>query len=198
LLARLGVDFKVRPVDIDEDPGRARNPQILARRLAREKAEAARLVDETSAILAADTVVWHEGKFLGKPEDHREATEMLNALRGKEHTVVTAVSLMPPGKRSALIRHPVTLVRMRDYSDDQIEASIQRGDPFDKAGAYGIQDPVLSPVASYTGCYCNVIGLSLWATIELLQKSGWGLSEGVERHLLPECDSCPMRTRIIG
>jgi nucleoside triphosphate pyrophosphatase len=193
LLERLGIAFEVRPLDIDEQPGRARHPQVLARRLAREKAEAARLVDETSPILAADTVVWHEGSFLGKPANTAEASAMLVDLRGKVHTVVTAVALMPPGKRSALIRHPATAVQMRDYSYDEIEASIRRGDPFDKAGGYAIQDPILVPVESYRGCYCNVIGLSLWATMELLRKAGLVLLDGVESRLLPECATCPLR-----
>ncbi len=60
---------------------------------------------------------------------------------------------------------------MRDYTDAEIEASIARGDPFDKAGAYAIQDDVFRPVESHDGCYCNVVGLSLWATIELLRKA---------------------------
>ena len=189
LLSRLGVEFDVRPVDIDESPGRSKNPEALARRLARSKAEAARLVYEDSAILAADTIVWFGNEALGKPVDPDEAREMLRRLRGKEHVVITGVALMPARKRSALIRHPVTRVRMRDYSDAEIEASIAAGTPFDKAGAYAIQDREFAPVASYTGCYCNVIGLSLYATIEVMRK---GRMEVGTVRFLPECEDCPL------
>jgi len=190
LLAQIGLDFDVRPVDIDETPGAARDPAILARRLAREKAEAARLLYPEPAILAADTVVWHEGKPLGKPRDAGEAMEMLTTLRGKTHDVITVVALMPAGKTAALFRHPVTSVTLRDYSNDAIAATIRHGHPFDKAGGYAIQDGDLAPVASYHGCYCNVIGLSLYATMELLRKAD--IDFAAKPDLLPECASCPL------
>ena len=82
LLARLGVRFDVRPVDIAEDAGSSKDPQILARRLARAKAEAARLSDEHAPILAADTVVALDGRIFGKPADAGQAREMLRTLRG--------------------------------------------------------------------------------------------------------------------
>lgn len=191
LLARLGLEFDVRPVDIDEDPGRSRNPEIVARRLAREKAEAARLVDEKSPILAADTVVAFEGALLGKPHDAEEAERVLRLLRGRTHEVVSAVAIMPEGRRGPIARHPATRVTMRKYSDEEIAASIQRGGPFDKAGAYAIQDPALRPVERYDGCYCNVVGLSLWATIDVLRKAGIRI-EAKTVDFLPQCAACPL------
>lgn len=191
-LARLKLPFDVRPVDIMEDPGASTNPQIVARRLAREKAEAARLFDEYAPILAADTVVACEGRLLAKPADPAEAHEMLEFLRNREHEVVTAVAFMPLGKRSPLIRHPITKVTMRDYSVVEVDASIERGTPFDKAGGYAIQDGDFAPVASYDGCYCNVVGLSLWATVEVMLKSGERLDmDSVD--FLPQCVVCPLR-----
>jgi MAF protein len=191
LLARLGLDFDVRPVDIDENPGRSRNPEIVARRLAREKAEAARLLDEKSPILAADTVVAFEGALLAKPQDAADATRMLRLLRGRTHEVVSAVAVMPEERRGPIVRHPLTRVTMREYSDDEIAGSIARGDPFDKAGAYAIQDPFLRPVERYAGCYCNVVGLSLWATIDVLRKTGIPI-EAKDVDFLPECAACPL------
>jgi MAF protein len=165
---------------------------ILARRLAREKAEAARLGDAEADILAADTVVVLDGAVLGKPRDPNEAREMLRALRDRWHEVITAVAYLPKGELAPLIRQPVTSVRMRDYTDTEIDASVQRGDPFDKAGAYAIQDTAFDPVAEYEGCYCNVVGLSLWATIEVMRKARTQLSVD-ERQLLPQCAGCPQR-----
>jgi septum formation protein len=193
LLARLGFPFDVRPIDVHEDPGRSTNPQIVAARIARTKAEAARLRDAEPLILAADTVVAQDEYILGKPDDAREAREMLTRLRGREHQVVTALAVMPAGMRSPLVRHPATRVTMRDYSDVEIEQSIARGDPFDKAGGYSIQDETFRPVTSYNGCYCNVVGLPLWSTIELLRRSGTDVSPKLDQ-VLPQCATCPLRS----
>jgi MAF protein len=192
-LARLGLRFAVRPADIDEDAGRNPNPQIIAVRLARMKAEAARLRDgDEPAIIAADTVVAVGDDVLGKPRDATDARAMLSRLRGREHRVVTAVAIMPAGKRSPLARNPVTRVIMRRYSDAEIADSIARGDPFDKAGGYAIQDGVFCPVESYEGCFCNVVGLPLWSTAELLRRADIPVSPQLDQ-LLPQCATCPLR-----
>lgn len=191
LLARLGIPFDVRPVSVIEEAGSA-NPAIVASRLARMKAEAARLVDPEAPVLAADTVVAHGGSILGKPRDADEARQMLRRLRGDSHRVVTAVAVIPRGGRAALLRHPETEVTMRAYTDTEIEESIARGDPFDKAGAYAIQDGQLRPVEAYEGCYCNVVGLPLWPAIALLRRAGLDITVEPAR-LLPQCAACPLR-----
>ena len=192
LFPRLCLPFEVRPVDVDETAAARGNPEIIARRLARTKAEAARLLDPDAIIVAADTIVALDGAILGKPTEADDARRMLRALRGREHDVVSAIAVMRARGRAALLRHPVTRVRMRDYTDAEIETSIERGDPFDKAGAYAIQDEDFGPVESYDGCYCNVVGLSLWATIELLRKADVTVNPAVEQ-LLPQCATCPLR-----
>jgi nucleoside triphosphate pyrophosphatase len=192
LLARLGIPFDIHPVDIDERTPLRGNPEIVARRLAREKAEAARLMDVNATIVAADTVVALDGTILAKPADAEEARRMLSSLRGRQHYVVSAVAVIRRGGRAALIRHPITSVLMRDYSDGEIEESIACGDPFDKAGAYAIQDDVFRPVESYQGCYCNVVGLSLWATLEVLRKAAIDISHVSLPQLLPQCAICPL------
>ncbi|MCH8201320.1 MAG: septum formation protein Maf [Chloroflexi bacterium] len=191
LLERLGVRFDVRPVEVTEDAGLSKGAQIVARRLARAKAEAARLEDERAPILAADTVVALGGRIFGKPGDAGEVREMLRTLRGRTHEVVSAVVVMPLGRRSVIARQPLTQVTMREYGDDEIEASIAQGYPLDKAGAYGIQDELLRPVERYQGCYCNVIGLSLWAAIEALNKAGEEVDVGAAS-FLPQCATCPL------
>ena len=193
LFSRLGLAFEVRPVEVDEGTTARGDPQIVARHLARVKAEAARLQDPEAVIVAADTVVALDAILLGKPADAEDARGMLRALRGREHDVVSAVAVMRAGGRAALLRHPLTRVMMRDYSDEEIGASISRGDPFDKAGAYAIQDELFQPVASYEGCYCNVVGLSLWATLELLRKADVDVSRVTAADLLPQCATCPLR-----
>jgi MAF protein len=191
LLARLGVPFDVRPVSVIEDVDSA-NPAMAASRLARLKAEAARLAEPEEPVLAADTVVVHGSTILGKPHDAGEARQMLRRLRGESHRVITAVAVIPRGGRAALLRHPETEVTLRRYTDAAIEASIARGDPFDKAGGYAIQDEILRPVRRYEGCYCNVVGLPLWTTAELLRRAGLDIT--IETASLPpQCVGCPLR-----
>lgn len=192
LLQRLGVPFDALALDLDESIPEGVNPEIVARRIARMKAEAARLVHLERPVLTADTVVVDDGRILGKPADAAEAREMLHSLRGREHRVITAVALLPRGAVQALLRHAVTAVRMRDYTDAEIEASIAHGDPFDKAGAYAIQDPEFAPVAAYNGCYCNVVGFPLWAAAEMLRKTGLAPAADAAA-LLPQCAECPLR-----
>lgn len=191
LLTRLGLDFEVRAVDVDEDPGSITDPQIAARKIARIKAETARLLDPHSPILAADTIVIIDGEMLGKPADTGEARGMLMRLRNRTHDVVTAVALIPANHRGVIARNPVTHVTMRDYTDAEIDAFIATGTPFDKAGGYAIQDGGLAPVAAFDGCYCNVIGLSMWATIDVLRKGGIQVRTTLDA-LLPQCAACPL------
>ena len=181
-------------MDVEEDLEGDGDAVLVALRMARMKAEATRLTLLEPPILAADTVVADGLSLLGKPGDAEEARDMLRLLRGGTHRVVTAVALMPRGARGTMIRNPVTYVRMREYTDEEIEASIARGDPFDKAGGYAIQDELFRPVESYDGCYCNVVGLPLWSVIEMLRKLGNEVSVEAE-NLLPQCASCPLRPR---
>jgi len=192
LLSLLRIPFDVRPADIDEELAPNAKPEIEVRRLARAKAESLRLLDLESPIISADTIVVLGDEILGKPTTADEAREMLTLLRGRKHRVFTGVVLMPAGARGIFARQPTTDVLMRDFSDAEIDASIQRGDAYDKAGAYGIQDNLLQPVESYEGCYCNVVGLPLWTTIGLLRKSGFDTSAIAATDLLPQCTACPL------
>ena len=215
LLARLDLPFKVVAPRLDEGVLRGR-PEPIARRLAAAKARAVAADRPDAAVLAADTVVAHRGVLLGKPANADEAQAMLQRLRGRTHRVVTAVAALPPartgarlgGRRRPLVDHATTYVTMRRYTDADIAASISRGDPFDKAGAYAIQDERLAPVARYDalpgpsvgppggpggqGCYCNVMGLPLWTAIRLLDRAGLDLTPVALADLLPQCANCPL------
>jgi len=195
LLACLGIPFEVTQPRIDEGAASGR-PERVARRLAVAKARAVAARQPGAAVLAADTVVAHRGTILGKPRDAAEAGAMLRRLRGRTHRVVTAVAVLPPRRRRALVEHTLTRVTMRRYTDEEIEASIARGDPFDKAGAYAIQDPRLAPVESYSGCYCNVVGLPLWTTVELLRRAGVDVTRIPEAAMPLQCGGCPLRALV--
>ncbi len=199
LLALLGLPFEVVEPEVDEGELEGRADRV-ARRLAAAKSRAVAAVRPDAVVIAADTVVVHGGLLLAKPRDRPEAEAMLRRLRGRAHRVITAVAVLPPGRRRPLVDHAVTRVTMRRYSDAEIAASIARGDPFDKAGAYAIQDRRLAPVAGYhavpaggQGCYCNVVGLPLWTALRLLATAGLDVGRVSASSLLRQCRTCPLR-----
>lgn len=175
LLAQLGLRFEIVKPDIDESRRAAEDLVAYAERLSREKAEAvAQLLDGGPAlVISADTIVMDGGDLLGKPADAADARRMLRRLRGRQHVVVTAFTLVRAGARPRRItRHARTAVHMRDYSEAEIEAYIASGDPLDKAGAYAIQNEVFRPVARIEGSYSNVVGLPLDDLAEALAALG--------------------------
>jgi septum formation protein len=177
LLASLGIPFEIAHPDIDETQRPGETPLAYVQRLSQQKAAQVAAHCSTPAyILAADTIVVHEGEILGKPQDAAEARLMLRRLRGQTHRVCTAITLITPGK-PPLTEMTCTDVQMRAYGDDEIEAYIATGDPFDKAGAYAIQHPGFAPVAHISGSHSNVVGLPLETLRQMLAQVGWPLEE---------------------
>ena len=173
LLSWLGWNFAVRAVDIDETPFEGEDPQEYVCRLAAGKADAAAgFAANGSIILAADTTVVHQGEIMGKPADDADAEAMLRRLRDQPHQVCSAFALFAPTagiKQSDLC---VSQVPMRNYSDAEIDAYVASGDPFDKAGAYGIQNKSFHPVEGFSGCFANVMGLPLCHLARSLRQFG--------------------------
>jgi septum formation protein len=177
LLAALGLEFTVDAADIDETPLPGEAPDALVCRLCRGKAASVAERHPGHVVLAADTLVVLDGVLLGKPADALEAVAMLTALRDRVHTVYTAVCV---GCDSTLrTRLSANDVRMRAYTDAEIEAYVETGDPLDKAGAYGIQDPQFAPVERWEGCYAAVMGLPLGLAAELLAEAGIQVAAGI-------------------
>ncbi len=189
LLSRLGVEFDIIKPAIDETRRADEAPLDYARRLSREKAEAVAAALDTAPalILSADTIVVlaadaagrdEAGQLLEKPRDAADARRMLWALRARAHQVITAITLKGMGPPERVItRHVLTTVTMRDYSDAEIAAYIDSGDPFDKAGAYAIQNEAFHPVARIDGSYSNVVGLPLDEVKAALLEMGYALPE---------------------
>jgi MAF protein len=147
----------------------------LARRLASAKAEAAlRIKPQARLLLAADTLVVDDEQILGKPVDAHDAQRMLMALRGRSHRVISALDLRSNGRQQVEICE--TIVPMREYTLQQVQAYIETGSPMDKAGAYGIQDRGFRPVAleRMKGCFANVMGLPLCHLVRAMHR--WGLN----------------------
>ena len=173
LLGLAGWDFTILAADVDESlrPGEAPSDYVL--RLAASKARAlASQAEAGQVIVAADTTVVAEGVVLGKPADAIEARVMLQRLRGQVHQVYTAVAVYAPDSGRLETDLCVTDVRMRPYSDAEIEAYIASGDPLDKAGAYAIQHSGFHPVQEIRGCYDCVVGLPLSHLARILQRIG--------------------------
>lgn len=171
LLALTGSMFGVLVADVDESVFENEAPADYVLRLAETKARVvANQAHADQIILAADTTVVNGQDILGKPKDAIEATVMLTRLRGHVHQVYTGIALLRVSDGLLLKDLCVTDVPMRDYSDEEMQAYIQTGDPLDKAGAYAIQHPDFRPVAEMSGCYASVMGLPMCHVILLMRK----------------------------
>jgi septum formation protein len=178
LLKTLGVRFVVLPCVADEpQPTReeAALPARFVEKTARFKAAHCNLQEcgreySPCAILAADTIVWHDGEILGKPQSENQAREMLHRLRGKSHTVFTGVCLRVGEKYS--VGHEATLVQFGHVSDEWIETYVATGEPLDKAGAYAAQGKGAVLVERIAGDFWNVVGLPLNRVSRMLAQNG--------------------------
>ena len=172
LLEMLGIgDLVIRPAAGEEKTSDGLAPDALVKALASHKAhEAALLSDPDDVIIAADTIVWHDGRVYGKPRDERDAADMLRALSGVTHEVFTGVSVIRSGRE--LLRAVRSEVRFRPLSASEIAAYIATGEPMDKAGAYGAQGKASLFVESITGDFFNVMGLPLCTLGLMLRQQG--------------------------
>ena len=176
LLGLTGLDFVVRGADIDETMDETKPPEEEVARVSRLKALAvAREPDDV--VIAADTIVVCEGKVLGKPRDEADAFRMLSLLSGRDHQVMTGMTVL---QGDEIVTHTeVTRLRFRDLLPGEIRAYIASGEPMDKAGAYGIQGGAALFCVGMEGDYYNVMGLPVCALSVILRTFGlpiWGVS----------------------
>jgi septum formation protein len=162
LLTRIGLDFRVQTLAVDEAAHPRDCPEGTVRRLAREKGVAVALSCPGELTISADTVVALDGELLGKPETAAQAEEMLARLSGRWHEVWTGYALhwvQPDGSLACDLQACRSRVRFHELEAGQIRAYVASGEPMDKAGAYGIQDLGALLVAEIEGDYFNVMGL---------------------------------------
>jgi septum formation protein len=171
ILRSLGFEFEVLPAALDEEELRWDDPLRNARILAELKAVGAQRLRPRKTIIAADTEVVKGTVVFGKPADPREAAEMLGALSGGRHEVVTGVALIaPPNIRIVEVER--TAVYFRELTGREIRQYIETEEPFGKAGAYAVQGHASVFVERIEGCYFNVVGLpvprlfSMFRTLE--------------------------------
>ncbi len=166
LLRSVGLDFDVRPADIDESIVDGESPTTYVRRLSIEKAAAIDTVPGT-VVVAADTTVEVDGEVLGKPTDATDARRMLVLLAGRSHRVHTGVTVRSDTHtETRVITTDVTFVEL---TAEAIEWYVGTGEPMDKAGGYAMQGAGGALVRRIDGSVTNVIGLPLAETLEMLQ-----------------------------
>lgn len=197
LLRNAGISFTVQAADIDETPFADESAEDCAERLAREKALTVWRKRPLDVVLGADTIVVVDGQVLGKPLDADDAARMLRLLEGRQHQVVTGVSIVralsrgsspaasgtglgqnaEPGGRSSssasiATAHETTLVTMSEISEGEIRDYIATGEPMDKAGAYAIQGIASRWIPRIEGDYGNVVGLPVALVYRMLREGG--------------------------
>lgn len=158
LLGLISEDFDVIPARGEESADFSISPADAVKALAKQKAEEVSKDFPDKTVIGADTMVFCEGRALGKPQDAADAERMLKLLSGRSHSVITAVAAAQKGHTVKLFAEE-TEVEFYPLSDEEIHRYIESGEPMDKAGAYGIQDKGALLVKRIDGDYYNVMGL---------------------------------------
>jgi len=171
LLTQIGVTYKALAVDVSEAPHPGETPEHYVQRVAAEKSQMGMdLSNDGLPVLGADTEVVLDGEVLGKPRNFGQAARMLSRLSGREHRVLSAVSLRHGSHHWQALQ--TSLVTFRSIGADEMAAYWASGEPADKAGAYGIQGIGAVFVRHLAGSFSGVMGLPLFETAELLRNVG--------------------------
>ena len=174
LIARLGlVPDAINPADIDESPKKGELPRDYARRMAREKTEAA--ASDHDFVLAGDTVVAAGRRILPKAEDEGTARKCLELLSGRRHRVLSAIALRAPDG-TLRERLSETVVQFKRLSADEIDDYIASGEWGGKAGGYAIQGLAEGLISRIQGSHSGVVGLPLYETRALLKAAGFSIA----------------------
>lgn len=187
------IDMPIRIVGSGDDepaPDENEAPKLYVQRLALMKAKHAITMTRDDIVLGADTSVAIDDDILGKPKDAKEAIRMLRQLRGQPHEVITGIALLDSATGLCSTTAKVSKVYMRDYTDREIRAYVDSGEPFDKAGAYAAQDRDFRPAKRIEGCYPNVIGLPVCEVLSLLERIGVPTTFKRGWDIPPGCSDC--------
>jgi len=154
----LDVDFEIRLKEVEEIYPDTLKAEEITDFLAKLKADAFGPIADNELLVTSDTIVWHQGKALGKPKDFDDAVTILKSLSGSTHEVITSVCFRTTDKTDLI--HDVTKVTFAPLTDAEIKYYLEKYQPFDKAGAYGIQEWIgFIGVTKIEGSYTNVMGL---------------------------------------
>jgi len=170
LLHNLGLPFEIRIKEAEENFPEDLNKEQIPVYLAQTKAAPFyKDLNENDLLITADTIVWLEGKVLGKPANSTEAKQMLQSLSGREHQVISGVCLTSKNKQKSF--YAVSNVQFKVLTDHEIDFYVSQFKPFDKAGAYGIQEWIGAiGIIHIEGSFYNVMGLPVQRLYEEIQK----------------------------
>lgn len=150
-------------------------PEEKSAKLASLKAMYASHSLETGLVIGADTIVVDGSEILGKPKDRADAKRMLKELSGKKHRVISGIALVDVEKKKIFSHSEITYVYFRSLTDKDIETYLDTKEPYDKAGAYGIQGHAALFVERIEGCYFNVVGFPVVAFDNIMKEAGYDL-----------------------
>ena len=171
LLKELGFEFEICKPNVDESPLQNELPEHLCKRLSRLKAQHVAEKFPNELVLAADTIVVIDGEILGKPVNRDDAFRMLKELQGREHEVMTGISLCQSEKIISYVEH--SFVKFASLTDRDIESYISTGESDDKAGAYAVQGKGALLIEYVKGDFYNVVGLPIYKLGQMLQEFGF-------------------------
>lgn len=190
LLGLIGLEFDVKPADVDESLSGEESPSDYVSRVSKSKALATKpFVNQDCVVISADTCVVHKGDILGKPKSTVEAVDVLQSMRSISHTVISGLSLYIGSGEQVFEDLATTEVEMRNYSDDEIQKYVRSGNPMDKAGSYAIQHEEFHPVENVTGCMANVIGLPLCHLTRTMLKADIDVSNSFGEDVAQNCQA---------
>lgn len=169
LLKELGLDFSIAKIEVDESYPSELSREKITEFISAKKANSYTTLNENEILITADTLVWLENEILGKPKDYKDAFAMIQKMSGKTHEVFTSVTLKTLTKQITF--SDTTSVTFTIISAEEIDYYLTNYQPYDKAGAYGIQDWLgYAKIKEINGCYYNVMGLPLAKLYEQLRE----------------------------
>lgn len=178
LLAQIGIiPDEIDPADIDEAPLKNEIPRDYVMRLAVEKAKTVAARHESAYVLAADTTVAVGRRILEKPQDGTEARKFLELMSGRRHRVISGIALITPDGKT-IKRNPETVVQFKRLSREEIDFYVASKEWEGAAGGYKIQGHAECFIKFIRGAFSNVVGLSLYDTIQILNGAGYRTKKG--------------------
>lgn len=171
ILNMIGLPFRVEVSGAEETMEEGMTPELFVEQISlRKAAEVAKRQKENALVIAADTVVVQDGDILTKPKDEADAVRILTRLSGREHRVLTGLSVMRLRDGKAVSVCEETHVHFRTLSEEEIRSYVQTGEPMDKAGAYGLQGRACVFAERIEGDFFNVIGLPACRLAKILKE----------------------------
>ena len=168
-LKDIGLDFRIKTHSVEEIFPEELKAAEISDYLVKLKAEPFKSLTEKELVITADTIVWHNNQCLGKPKDRAEAVRMLQQLSGEAHQVVTSVAFTQAHQQKVI--HEVSTVYFKALTAVEIDYYIDNYQPFDKAGAYGIQEWIGTVgIEKIEGSYTNIVGLPVAQVLATLEK----------------------------